>query len=215
VTRLVPTKTEPRCETCRLEPALRTAVEGFIGRLGEDSELGTLTWEVVRERAWPAITGGPAPSLTSIKRHVRLHTRALDPEAAETGAEESAEVAGATGPQAERLLREVRALLNGGQLVSPQGVLSLQLRAWLLSLQRKLERGEDVTLTPDQAQRAATQLIQAERTAGEADLLQLVARGLSQTFQSALSAPTTAGELEPWVIIVDEEDVVAEDGDDG
>lgn len=199
MTQLVPTKTEPRCETCRLSPDLRSGIDGWIGRLGQDSELGKVTWQLIRQRVWPILTGTAAPSETSIKRHRKLHTRALNPEGNE---ERTAEDIGAAGPDTEALLEEITVLLEGGQIVSPQGVLSLQLRGWLIGLRAKLERGEEIRLTPDQAQRAATQLIQSERQAGEADLLALMARGLSSVYQHAFAAPRTTGELEPGAIVI-------------
>jgi hypothetical protein len=200
VKRVVAVKTEPRCDTCKLTPEKRAEVDEWIGRLGDESDLGTVTWTLIRERVWPVLTGGEtAPSETSLKRHRSQHCRVV--EVGDEAAEDALDAL-VSPEETAALFDEIDGLLEGG-MVSPSGVLTLQLRAWLISLRRKLARGEEVNLTPDQAQRAATQLIRAERQEGEAELLRALGGGISQVFEAALSGGSKPAELGPGIIIVD------------
>jgi hypothetical protein len=200
VPRLVAVKTETRCSVCRSGGETRAKVDYWLSRLGERAEDGTfVTWDYLRSSVLPILLDGEAPSETSLKRHRSRHCVLVG------DGDEAAQEAAATlavPEETEALLAQVDALLDGG-FVSPTGVLDVQLRAYLLSLRRRIAAGERIELTHDAAARSADKLLAAEKRAGEADLLRAMACGLSRVFTNALDGGARGELAAAQVVIVD------------
>jgi hypothetical protein len=210
---VVKLRTSPKCAICKAGEDVRDRVDLVLARQGEpDPQTGQpLTWTYILEAVLPHLLGQPI-SKTAVRRHLGLaggvspHTQLVDDEAEAEKIEEEI----AAPAETNALLDDIDELLASGGPISPTGVLGLQLRAWLLQTRKRVATGQEVSLTADQAARAAAQLIAAEKRGQEAALLGALAGGISATFERAVAA--SAGRALPvrGIEIVDAE-VVAEE----
>jgi hypothetical protein len=205
--RLVPTSTEVRCRICASPK--RAEIESLLSRLGQTDEVyGKLTLDRIARTIIPALDGGGALSPSSLKRHRRLHTRPSD-------GSESGDADGGPAPawedddERQAVIAELERLL-GLPEIPASAVHALHARLHLAEVKRKLERGEKVVITPDQASRAASAMGRSELERGQSYLLESLALGV----QSAFSRPGAIGGYEPAELIEGEvEDAEVEEGD--
>jgi antitoxin (DNA-binding transcriptional repressor) of toxin-antitoxin stability system len=191
---VVPKLSSPRCRVC--SSVNRERFDEYLSKMlnGEEVEGRTLTWSRMEELS--VVLVGERVGERSLRRHLTDHSlQVAEEEAGELEAGQGDEDKDRAG-----LLAEIDALLDGGGMVSPTGVMGLHLRAHLLDLRRRVERGEEIKLTPDQAQRAANALVSAQKRSEEASLLQALTGGLGQVFSKALG-PAPVGELEAGEVI--------------
>lgn len=212
--RAVKVASSPRCSICKSET--RDKIDQWLARRGETDPAGqVITWDYLLSPMGPIahLLGSDPPSKTSFRRHLGLtsetsaHTRIVQ------DGEEADELEELTAPgETAELLAEIDRLLAGDAPISPTATLSLQLRAWALSLRRRVALGEEITLTADQAQRAASVLLKSEHQAAEQALLGVLAGGISAAYSELFSGdrrslPRGAPE------IVDVEPLEVEDAD--
>jgi hypothetical protein len=196
-------KSEPRCRICSSgkREAYDAALEDYLNGLPCRLTGEALTWDKLAERA--SVLAADAISVRAARRHLDGHCRV-------TGEERAAELDGLASQGDELLngvIADIDALLEGGDLVSPQALLGLQERLYLVSLRNRLAQGDVPVLTHDQGARAAEKLMASAKKAEEATLLAALTGGIGKVFGEALRAGSAAGELPP---VVDAE-VVAEE----
>lgn len=194
---LIATATSPLCAVCksgRVEEA-----NSWLARRGELDESGlALTWERLSLVVLPVLLGRKV-SVSSLKRHVKLHTEKVSTEEAAAVTDGAAE---AEAADRELLLTEMDALLGGGAFINPSAFRSLQLRAYLLDLRRKVAAGEALPkLTPDQAGRAADALQSVRESSERTAILNALGGGISMVFEKALGNPDAPAALDAGEII--------------
>jgi hypothetical protein len=210
--RVVQGKSEPKCRICSSgkcevwERAYEDYLNGSTDRVTGEK----LTWPILAERA--SILSGSTLSVRSARRHADGHVRV-------TGAARGAELdeqAEAGDELLDGVIAEIDGLLEAGVFVSPEGLLSLQQRLYLVSLRQRLQRGDVPALTHDQGARSAAALISAAKKHQEVELLGLLTQGIGSVFQRAFQEQDAVmvegevvAELEPAGVV--DAEVVAED----
>jgi hypothetical protein len=173
-------RTERRCGVC--SSGNRERFDGYLQLYlnGEPDESGDkLTWP--RLEILSGVLTGTKLDKRSLRRHLDGHSIVVDDAQAQVYDAEVAE----TDEERDQLLAEIDALLESGDVVSPQGLLAVQMRSYLLSLRSKLVRGDEVLLTHDQAQRAATAMVSSQKSHEQASILNALTAGIGAVFTKA------------------------------
>lgn len=197
---LVPTGTAVRCRICQ-SPA-RATVDDLLGRLGEkDDALGTITLGGI-VALFSKLDPGKTVSLTSLKRHRKLHSRKATHAEMESG--EKVVPDWKTDEDWSSLVAYVDALV-GQEQIRPSQLLQLQQKLWLLEARRKLKRGELPAVTGDAAARASALLQKSEADAAQGQLLSLLGQGIEMAFKGRIGSANPAGELTEGELVEDAE----------
>jgi hypothetical protein len=204
---LIATATAPNCKVCtsgRVEEA-----NSWLDRRGELDENGLLlTHERLANQVLPILLGCKV-SVSSLKRHVKLHTEKVSSETATAVADATAE---AEAADRELLLAEMDVLLSGGPFINPSAFRSLQLRAYLLDLRRKVAAGGEMPkLTPDQAGRAASDLQAVRESSERGALLDALGGAISSVFTRQFAEADKPVEIEAGEVIEGDAVEAAED----
>lgn len=172
--RLVATQVKAGCKICDSGSDRRAAADALLVRHDEkDAATGeTMTWPWILKRL-PLIIGGPV-SQSSVRRHLRAHSRRV--EADEEVEEEAVEGEVELPEDIQAVVDEIDRLLSSGETPSPEGILSLQLSAYLADFRRTLARGGHPPVTHDMAARAAEKLLKNVQDQGRAQLLLAMAQ---------------------------------------
>jgi hypothetical protein len=203
--RVLVKRTELRCAICSKSEDVRARFDGYLEAYlngGTDEGGRKLTWPILEELS--GVLTGKRLDKRSLRRHLDGHSIVVD----ESCAGELKDQASKGDEERDALLAEVDSLLEGGQPISPSGVLNVQLRAWLLDTRRRIASGERIQLSADQAQRAASAMFSNSKRAEEASLLAALTGGIGQVFTRAF-ADRDQAELEAGEVLVGE--VVAEE----
>jgi hypothetical protein len=188
VARALRIATSPRCSICKAET--RDKIDAWLARRGDVDPVtnSRVTWEFLLDGPIRHLLGGETVSKTSVRRHLgmtsetRAHTRIVQDGEEADELEEALTAPVETGD----LLDEIDKLLEE-DTVSPTAILAVQLRAWALSIRKKVALGEEVTLTSDQAARAAAVLLKSESQAAERSLLGALAQATGAAFEEAMA----------------------------
>lgn len=213
MSRLVQVATQSKCACCR-SPRIGE-VNDWLSRLGDRDASGrVVTWGYLIRDVMPLLLGRPVTE-SSLRRHVKLHTRRIEGEPPAEG-EEDTQPTVELDDETRAMLEEIRDITSEGR-VNPNRLLNLQTRLWLKSTAAKLEKGQEVLVTTDQAARAANSLVQNERNHQQSELLGLLGSAIGSVFERQLSTADhdekTAAlgqgeEVEGEVVHVEESEVV-------
>jgi hypothetical protein len=207
--RVVPGRSERRCRICRSgkRELFEAAYEDYLNKVVCRTTGDKLTWPKLAERA--SVLSGEEVSVRATRRHAETHARSVG----EARAAELDDQAEAGAAERDALIAEIDGLLESGETVSPSGLLALQMRSYLHSLREKLAAGESVTLTHDQAQRAATAMFSNAKRAEEASLLHALTGGIQASVRLQLGSVDAepVGELEAGEVVGE---VLAEEGEE-
>ncbi|HSK16220.1 MAG TPA: hypothetical protein VK915_08625 [Gaiellaceae bacterium] len=198
---IVAKRNEPRCSICK--SGRREDFDAYLKRyLNKEPD------ETGRKLTWPRLTEvsgimlGEKLSERSIRRHLDGHCEVVTDEARVVALAAQADKA---DEERDALLDEIDGLLADGGDVSPHG-LSLQMRAYLLDLRKRIAAGERPQLTHDAAARAAERLMAAQKRGEEAKLLAALTGGIEKAFSRSGFASLSPSE-EPDEIVVEPEEV--------
>jgi hypothetical protein len=160
-----------------------------------DDLYGVLTLDRIARTILPALDGGGPSSPSGLKRHRRLHTQ-------EAEADGGSDAVGGPAPawedddERQAVIAELERLLSLPEIPA-SAVHALHARLHLSDVKRRLERGEKVTITPDQASRAATAMQRGELERGQGSLLESLGAAIGSVF----SRPGAIGAYEPAELI--------------
>jgi hypothetical protein len=174
-------RSEPKCRICQSgkREAWEAAYAAYLNGLDDPVTGEKLTWPKLAERA--SVLSGSTLSVRSCRRHADGHVRIVG----EGCAEELDEQAEAGDELLDGVIAEIDGLLEAGVFVSPEGLLSLQQRLYLVSLRQRLQKGDVPAMTHDQGARSAAALISAAKKHQEVELLGLLTAGIGNVFQKA------------------------------
>jgi hypothetical protein len=188
---VVAKRDEARCGVCSSGRAedVNAVLAAYLNGLPDPLDGSTkLTWPRMVERA-TILTRGKTSSERGLRRHLDGHCEVVtDERAAELAAQSEK-----GDDERDVLLEEIDRLLEAGS-VSAAGLLSLQMKAYLLDLRQRVAAGERVQLGHEAAARSAERLMAAERKGQEAQLLEALTGGIVKAFERADQPQLPAGD---------------------